>query len=320
MAVKRIEDRAAIHSMLMQDRVGAVYLLGYLDEVYAPWCTWWGAYDEGRDEPAALMLLYDGLSVPVAITAGDPGQIGPLVQAVYRELPDRFYCHLREEHMEPLREFYDVSNLEETLRMSLERERYQKQELDVSVTRLGHRDTAAIVKLYDHYPDNLFEPYQLESGLYFGIHGADGEALVSIAGIHVVSEANDVAVVGNVVTHPEYRKSKLASLVMARLLDELFDRVSLVAVNVQVENVPARKTMEGFAFQPNHTYWEGMAKLIYSARFASRSATGRSYSGRQAVKKPPTCVQVVPGTSEHSSPVSHRRVQMFWPASAIANE
>jgi ribosomal protein S18 acetylase RimI-like enzyme len=263
MSVERIEDRAAIQSMLLQDRAGAVYLLGYLDEVYTPWCSWWGAYEDGEEVPRALLLLYDGLSVPVAITAGDPAHVGPLVKEVYSDLPDRFYCHLREEHLDSFREFFDLTGLKETVRMSLVRDRYEAQSSDVSVVRLGHRDTAAIVKLYDHYPDNLFEPYQLESGLYFGIQEAGGGQLVSIAGIHVVSDVNDVAVVGNVVTHPEYRKSKLASLVMTRLLDELFDRVSLVAVNVSVDNVPARKTMEGFAFELDHNYWEGMAKLSY---------------------------------------------------------
>ncbi len=114
------------------------------------------------------------------------------------------------------------------------------------------------MELYQHYPDNFFEPYQVESGLYFGIRSEDGEQLVSIGGIHVLSEFYDVAAIGNLVTHPDHRSQGYASRVIGHLLNELFQRVSLVALNVQVDNVAAIKTCERFNFEPTHRFFEGI--------------------------------------------------------------
>lgn len=111
-------------------------------------------------------------------------------------------------------------------------------------------------KLYEHYPDNFFEPYQLETGLYFGVRDED-IGLASIAGIHVVSESHDVAVIGNFVTHPERRGRGYASACTARLLSELFETVSLVALNVQEDNEPAQRMYRNFGFEENNVFYEG---------------------------------------------------------------
>jgi GNAT superfamily N-acetyltransferase len=263
MPVVEIQDRELLRAFLVKDRVGRAYQLGYLDEAYAPWCRWWGVVDAETEALRLLLLLYTGLSVPAAITVGEAAAVPELLESIYTELPDRFFAHLRPEHIELFSGRYDTQDLQPCLRMALERERYQPQELDPFVIRLGHRDTAEIVKLYDHYPDNLFEPYQLESGLYFGIHRRSGGQLISIAGIHVVSHANDVAVVGNVVTHPKYRRNALAARVLARLLSELFDLVSLVAVNIPEGNEPALRLMERTQFGVDHTFHQGLVRRRY---------------------------------------------------------
>jgi hypothetical protein len=236
MGVVEIQDRDLLLSHLAKDRVGCAYPLGYLDEAYAPWCQWWGVVAPESEDIRLLLLLYTGLSVPVVLVAGDAAAAPELLEALYNALPDRFYAHLPQPHVAPFGGFYDTRQLVPMLRMSLERARYTIQEVDPFVVRLGHRDTAEIVKLYEHYPDNLFEPYQLESGLYFGMHRRSGGQLISIAGVHVVSKANDVAIVGNVVTHPKYRRNALATRVVARLLNETFESVSLAAVNVPEGN------------------------------------------------------------------------------------
>jgi len=138
----------------------------------------------------------------------------------------------------------------------LERSNYKTRTTEHEVERLGHRDTAAIMDLYQHYPDNFFEPYQLETGLYFGVRDEE-LGLSSIAGIHVFNEEHDVAVIGNFVTHPDRRGQGLATACTARLLDELFGRVSFVALNVQEDNAPAIKMYGNFGFEKNNIFFEG---------------------------------------------------------------
>ena len=70
---------------------------------------------------------------------------------------------------------------------------------------LGHKDTGEIMSLFQkYYPDNLFEPAQLESGLYCGIKNEEGK-LASVAGIHLLNPEYKVAAIGNIVTDSNYR-------------------------------------------------------------------------------------------------------------------
>lgn len=257
--IRAITDREVLQAYFSKDRIGCAYQLGDLDDAYFPWCKWWGTFDD-KDELDFALLYYVGLSVPVTVTYGDAARIEHALTELHGTLPDRFYCHILEEHLPGLQRHYDVSDLRPRQRLALRVEDYEPSEWDGDVVRLGHRDTAQIMALYGHYPDNFFEPYQLETGLYFGIHDGTAGPLVSIGGIHLVSEANDVAVIGNIVTHPEFRDRGLARRVIRRLLGEVFERVSLVALNVDVGDVASVKTFQYFDFEFHHRFYEGVVK------------------------------------------------------------
>jgi predicted GNAT family acetyltransferase len=111
--------------------------------------------------------------------------------------------------------------------------------------------------LYRFYPDNFFEPYQLESGFYYGIR-VDGR-LVSVAGVHLVSERFDVGVLGNIVTHPDHRGRGLSTRCTGYLLEALFERVARVALDVDEGNAAAMACFEQFGFRPRCALVEGFA-------------------------------------------------------------
>jgi ribosomal protein S18 acetylase RimI-like enzyme len=258
MAVEQVRDREELRDFLMHDRLASAYLLGNLDPAYFQWCKAYGARDD-HDALESVVLLYTGLSLPAVFTAGDERHFGELLEAIRTELPERFHFHVQEKQLAALRGVYEPSQTRRMWRMGLERQRYIQQSFDdpPQVERLGHRDTAAIMELYQHYPDNLFEAYQLETGYYFGVRDPE-LGLASIAGIHVFSEEHDVAVIGNFVTHPDRRGEGLASACTARLLDELFERVSFVALNVQADNAAAIHMYGKFGFDKNNIFYEGI--------------------------------------------------------------
>ena len=254
MPVEKLSDREELRTFLRRDRLANAYLLGNLDPSYFQFCRWYGSRsDDG--ELSNLMLVYLGLSLPVVFMSGNGDGLEKFLRESRDIVPDRFHFHVLEEQMPALQSVYPTSGAAAMIRMGLEREDFEGVEQDDRVERLGHRDTAAIMELYEHYPDNFFEPYQLESGLYFGIRGED--RLVSMGGVHVVSEEHDVAVIGNLVTHSAHRGEGLATAVTARLVEELFDRVSLLALNVGRENAPAVQLYENFGFQSNNVFYEG---------------------------------------------------------------
>ena len=128
---------------------------------------------------------------------------------------------------------------------------------DRSVEGLTHRHTGEIMGLYQHYPDNFFDPSMLNTGMYFGIR--KNEELVSVAGIHLLSESRDIAAVGNIVTHPNHRGHGYASRCVSHLVAELLERVEKVALNVGAANVSAIRCYEGVGFQTHFEFQEGWA-------------------------------------------------------------
>ena len=262
MPVEALEKTDQLRDFLTQDRVGNAYLLGDLDPAYLPFCDWFGFVERGRIE--ALVLVYKGLSLPAVLTVGpvgDPDRAHRYLDALFAEikakLPSRFWMHAPEPHKPAVAAHFKTNKLKRMIRMSLHRDHYKPFGTQVPVRRLDHPDTAAIMALYKHYPDNFFEPYQLETGLYFGSETDEGKGLSAIAGIHVFSRTYDIAAIGNLVTHPDYRRRSYATAVTTRLLDELFKSVSLVTLNVQEGNVAAIGTYEKFGFTHHHVYYEG---------------------------------------------------------------
>ncbi len=258
MSIERVEDREELREFLLGDRLANAYMLGNLDPAYFQFCRWYG--QRGDDGAlGSVVLLYTGLSIPVVFMAGTEPDFENLLRQAAQHLPERFHFHVLEDQMDVVREVFHPASAVRMKRMGLHRDAYARRDArpaDVKPQRLGHRDTAAIMNLYQHYPDNFFEPYQLETGLYFGVRDEE-LGLSSIAGIHVVSEDHDVAVIGNFVTHPRRRGRGLASACTSRLLDDLFERVSYVALNVQEDNEPAVRLYGNFGFEQNNVFYEG---------------------------------------------------------------
>lgn len=251
-----IADASSLSGFLSADRVRAAYAIGDLDPRFAPYARWFGAQrDQGVE---AVGLLYTGLRVPVLLTLGDPDAIDALLEdpQLTAVLPRRFFASMPREHLAGFQLRYHVDQLRHMERMALDWSDWSPPDEDYSdVLPVGHADTASLMALYRHYPDHFFEPYQLETGLYFGIRR--GGELVSVAGVHVVSDEWDIAAVGNVVTHPDHRSQGLSRRCTARLLTALFERVTLVTLNVSRENDAARRVYQRLGFTERFKYLEG---------------------------------------------------------------
>ncbi|MEE2788508.1 MAG: GNAT family N-acetyltransferase [Myxococcota bacterium] len=113
------------------------------------------------------------------------------------------------------------------------------------------------MRLYEHYPDHFFEPHHLGTGYYFGIRSND--ELISVAGIHNISLNHDVAAIGNIVTHLDHRGHGLAAKCVRRLLDELFQSVNHVCLNVGLDNTAAIACYQKIGFKEHRQFIEGWA-------------------------------------------------------------
>ena len=126
------------------------------------------------------------------------------------------------------------------------------------VAHLEMGDVAALEALYqESYKENWFDPRMVETGQYYGIRA--GDQLVCAAGIHVFSPEQRVAALGNIATHPRFRRKGLASRTVARLCQSLLRAVDHVGLNVHADNHGAISFYEKLGFQVVAPYFEIMA-------------------------------------------------------------
>ena len=170
MAVTRSCSPRALAELLCRRPVRFAYPLGYLDAAYQDHCSWYGFDDGGRLR--ALVLVYRGLSRPALFICGDPRHAALILAEAIADVPEQVSGHVPEGHMEYIEKYFRPSDeLQPMQRMGLQRRNFYAEDYpnDERVQRLSHRDTGAIMQIYAHYPDNYFEPVQLETGLYFGV-------------------------------------------------------------------------------------------------------------------------------------------------------
>ncbi len=118
-------------------------------------------------------------------------------------------------------------------------------------------DLAAIERLFDAAPDHgrFFTPSMLDTGAYLGRFL--GDALIAMAGVHVVSAHYRVAAIGNVVTDPDHRRRGHAADLVRGVCAQLTPTTDEISLNVSDDNVAALRLYDGLGFEVVIAFEEG---------------------------------------------------------------
>ncbi|MGW7443769.1 GNAT family N-acetyltransferase [Kitasatospora sp. NPDC054795] len=249
-----LHDRTALAARFHTDPALHLFELGDLDDTLWPNTTWYTAAPDTGHGPVAL--LYSGGGTPVLLAFARPAGLPPL-EALLRDLrpflPRRFTAGLPDGAERALAPDYAVERRTPLLRMLLTAELPAE---DTHETRpLGLADVDGVrALLAESYPDSWFDPRMLAGGGYVGVR--ENGRLLAVAGVHVHSPAQRVAVLGNVTTHPDARGRGLARACVTALCRRLAASTDHLGLNVRTDNAPAIRLYERLGFTTVATYNE----------------------------------------------------------------
>lgn len=237
-----------------------LYSLGDLDDFFWQHTTWYALKD--HQQIKQLVLLYSGASVPVLLGLSElpTNLLEDLLRSIIPLLPKRFYAHLSGNVASALAQDYQIKSHGVHYKMALINSSYLNN-LDTSeVILLTAADKNDLEELYRvSYPGNWFDSRMLETGYYYGIRR--GAALVSVAGVHVYSQQYKVATLGNITTHPLFRRQGLATVAIAKLCQALLGDVKHIGLNVKVDNKTAISSYARLGFERVAAYEEYALEL-----------------------------------------------------------
>jgi ribosomal protein S18 acetylase RimI-like enzyme len=248
LVVHETADRAMLRSYLETDRLYSAYALCDLDEREFLRTRWGVAMAAGK--PVAVVLQYAGYSPqPIFVMGHNDG-----IQAILADVikPRTAYVAARPEHLQAIAANYRVDSGPAMFRMWVDAAHFRPFPADVS--RLLPVEIGELNRLYQLGFASWLPASAISDGLYYGVQV--GGRLVSAAGTHVISATARLAVVGNVMTHTDYRGRGYATAVTGAVTAELLRFCDQVVLNVRADNPPALAAYRRLGYQVNVTFEE----------------------------------------------------------------
>jgi ribosomal protein S18 acetylase RimI-like enzyme len=247
-------DRARLRAFLETDRLYAAYALCDLDEREFLRTRWGVASVEG--ETVAVVLQYAGYSPQPVFVMGDPEGIESILAQVIK--PRSAYVAAKLELLPAVASHYRVDPGPPMLRMWVDGTHFRPFPADVE--RLLPVEIGELNRLYQLGFSSWLPAGAIVDGLYYGVRV--GGRLVGAAGTHVISPEARLAVVGNVMTHAEYRGRGYATAVTGAVTAELLRFCDQVVLNVRADNPPALAAYRRLGYQVYTSFEERLIHRI----------------------------------------------------------
>jgi ribosomal protein S18 acetylase RimI-like enzyme len=287
--VEPLADPEAIRLLLSRQRAYAAFALAHLAPRLFPRSFWWRAVplDSSGSLPAPdggealVMHARTGLG-PSLVALGAPQAL----EAILRLQPGPFYTFatFQVEHASVARRHFSLSRRGVSLRMSVSLETFQP--VDGAARRLRGRDLGDVDDLQRSEGFGFHSAAALDDGVYYGVY--DAGRLVAMAGTHVVAPEVGVAIVGNVVTHPRYRRRGYGAAATSAVTADLLETCSLVLLTVEERNEPALRVYQRLGYREECRLIESGARRKDAFGLASllrRWWARRVGAGREVVVK-----------------------------------
>ena len=228
---RQTTDREELHAFLNHDRLYAAYAICDLEDREFARTRWGAAYD--GDEIIAVGLEYLGPTPQPLFVMGRGDGISAVLRDVIK--PRAAYIAARPEMVPAIESYYRVEQGPEMVRMWVDRAHFRP--YPATVQRLLPVEIGELNRLYQLGFASWLPSSAIADGVYYGMR-VNGR-LIAAAGTHVVSPRARLAVVGNVLTHTDYRGRGFATAVTGAVTAELLRTCDQVVLNVRADNPPA---------------------------------------------------------------------------------
>jgi ribosomal protein S18 acetylase RimI-like enzyme len=274
LAVRTVADKAILREFLESDRLLAAYALCDLEEREFARTRWGGAFD--GDRLVSIALEYSGLTPQPLFVMGKPDGVEAILRDVVR--PRAAYVATSPETLPAVQSLYRLDPGPPMVRMWVDRSRFRPFPADVR--RLLPSDIGDLNRLYQLGFASWLPSSAIAEGLYYGMRV--GGRLVAAAGTHVISRQARLAVVGNVLTHVDYRGRGYATAVTGAVTADLLRTCDQVVLNVRSDNPPALQAYRRLGYAEHVRFEERLAHRLGSPwpdltaplrRFFSRKET-----------------------------------------------
>ncbi len=246
--VRPLHDRGELLAMLTPHRPYAAYAIGQLQPHLFPRSEWWVA--RGAQGQALLLSSHGGLGD--ALFALGPADS---LEAILRLHPGPRHAFLtcQPHQLETVKRYYILPEAYDMSRMRVGRETFtpmtgEARPFQGRARRLAGRDVRRVNRLYRSDGTPAFYTAQnIDDAVYYGAF--DEDRLVAVAGTHVVSQPEGIGVIGNVFTHPRYRRQGLGTLVTSAVTRELLTSGREAVLSVEPSNEAAVRTYRRLGFR-----------------------------------------------------------------------
>ena len=228
---RQTTDRDALRAFLSGDRLYAAYAICDLEDREFTRTRWGAAYD--GDRMIAVGLEYTGPTPQPLFVMGQTDGIAAVLRDVIR--PRAAYIAARHEMLPAIETQYRVDPGPQMVRMWVDRSHFKP--YPATVQRLLPVEIGELNRLYQLGFASWLPATAIADGVYYGMR-VNGR-LIAAAGTHVISPTARLAVVGNVLTHMDYRGRGFATAVTGAVTAELLRTCDQVVLNVRADNPPA---------------------------------------------------------------------------------
>jgi ribosomal protein S18 acetylase RimI-like enzyme len=249
-------DKALLRSFLERDRLYAAYAICDLEEREFSRTRWGVALD--GDAPIAVVLEYNGPTPQPLFAMGREDGVAVILRDLIR--PRIAYVATPATLIPAIETAYRVDPGPAMVRMWVDRAHFRP--YPATVQRLLGAEIGDLNRLYQLGFASWLPSAAISDGVYYGLR-VNGQ-LVSAAGTHVVSGAARLAVVGNVLTHADYRGRGFATAVTGAVTADLLRTCDQVVLNVRADNPPALSAYRRLGYMEHVRFEERLVHRLGS--------------------------------------------------------